>query len=192
MGGGRFSSRSNRSRNRKTHAPCLFSLSLSLFFLSIGPLRRVQPRLRPRHDLRPQDRRPRRVHPDVAAALGEVGVLPQGRGGVAGGKATLRDEDAEGVGVKMGMGQERGERERVFFRFLFLFKMIFYSKCFFQRRSALFLCVCVCVCVCKESNPVNHGTKIQKRERQRGGAGEGERRKEKEKDKQCSSKRNKV
>jgi hypothetical protein len=46
--------------------------------------------------------------------------------------------------------------------------------------------------VCKESNPVNHGTKIQKRERQRGGAGEGERRKEKEKDKQCSSKRNKV
>ena len=123
-------------------------LSLSLFFLSIGPLRRVQPRLRPRHDLRPQDRRPRRVHPDVAAALGEVGVLPQGRGGVAGGKATLRDEDAEGVGVKMGMGQERGERERVFFRFLFLFKMIFYSKCFLQRGSALFLCVCVCVSVC--------------------------------------------
>ena len=96
------------------------------------------------------------------------------------------------MGVKMGMVQERGERERVFFRFLFLFKMIFYSKCFLQRGSALFLCLCVCVCVCKESNPVNHGTKIQKRERQRGGAGEGERRKEKEKDEQCSSKRNKV
>ena len=37
------------------------------------PLRRVQPALRPRHDLRPEDRRPHRVDPDVAAAASSAG-----------------------------------------------------------------------------------------------------------------------
>ena len=38
------------------------------------PLRRVQPALRPRHGVRPQDRRQRRGHPLLAAAAGEVAV----------------------------------------------------------------------------------------------------------------------
>ena len=38
------------------------------------PLRRVQPDLRPRHAVRPQDRRPHRVDPDVAAAAGALGL----------------------------------------------------------------------------------------------------------------------
>ena len=38
------------------------------------PLRRVQPPLRPRHDLRPQDRRQRRLDPLVHAAGGEMAV----------------------------------------------------------------------------------------------------------------------
>ena len=38
------------------------------------PLRRVQPALRPRHDLRPQDRRQRRVDPVLDAADGEVAL----------------------------------------------------------------------------------------------------------------------
>ena len=36
------------------------------------PLRRVQPALRPRHPVRPQDRRQHRRHPDEPAAAGEV------------------------------------------------------------------------------------------------------------------------
>ena len=38
------------------------------------PLRRVQPALRPRHDLRPENRRQRRKHPVVHAPVGEVAV----------------------------------------------------------------------------------------------------------------------
>ena len=38
------------------------------------PLCRVQPALRPRHDLRPQDRRQRRVDPVLDAADGEVAL----------------------------------------------------------------------------------------------------------------------
>ena len=53
-------------------------------------LRRVQPALRPRHHLRPQDRRAHRVDPDVAAAAGALGVRRALRAGVArGGPAEL-------------------------------------------------------------------------------------------------------
>ena len=38
------------------------------------PLRRVQPALRPRHHLRPEDRRQRRLHPLQPAACGEVAL----------------------------------------------------------------------------------------------------------------------
>eukprot|EP00966_Prymnesium_polylepis_P015699 362576-Prymnesium_polylepis.1 len=41
------------------------------------PVRRVQPRVRPRHRLRPQDGRPDRVDPDEPAGDGAVGVQPQ-------------------------------------------------------------------------------------------------------------------
>src|SRR5262245_26221193 len=49
-------------------------------------LRRVQPRLRPRHAVRAADRRPRRVHPDVAAAAGALGVRLEAPAGLRGGK----------------------------------------------------------------------------------------------------------
>ncbi len=43
------------------------------------PLRGVQPGVRPRHDLRPADQRPHRIDPDVAAAVGALGIrLPGG------------------------------------------------------------------------------------------------------------------
>ena len=42
--------------------------------LAPRPLRRVQPALRSRHHVRPQDRRAHRVDPDVAAAAGALGV----------------------------------------------------------------------------------------------------------------------
>src|SRR5690606_22588653 len=46
-----------------------------------GPLRRVQPRLRPRHPVRPQDRRQYRRHPDEPAARGEVELKADRAGG---------------------------------------------------------------------------------------------------------------
>ncbi len=42
------------------------------------PLRRVQPAARPRHQVRPDDRRQRRGDPDVAAARGEVALISSG------------------------------------------------------------------------------------------------------------------
>ena len=47
-------------------------------------LRRVQPRLRPRHALRPADRRARGIHPDVAAAAGALGVRLDAGAGLGG------------------------------------------------------------------------------------------------------------
>jgi coproporphyrinogen III oxidase len=46
------------------------------------PLRRVQPRLRPRDPLWTADRRPRRVHPDVASAARALGVRLDARSGL--------------------------------------------------------------------------------------------------------------
>src|SRR5690606_10098003 len=49
--------------------------------LPARPLRRVQPGLRPRHPLRPAERRPRRIDPDEPAAAGALGVRLRARTG---------------------------------------------------------------------------------------------------------------
>ena len=66
------------------------------------PLRRVQPDLRPRHALRPEDGRPHRVDPDVAAAAGALAVrLPprarHARGGVV--RVYLKPRLGRGIGA---------------------------------------------------------------------------------------------
>src|SRR5207253_344456 len=62
------------------------------------PLRRVQPDLRPRHALRPEDGRARRVDPDVTAAGGALALRLPPRAGVARGGA-VRVPHAARVGV---------------------------------------------------------------------------------------------